>query len=106
MRLLLLVLRLVRGVQAALGVLRLFPPPAAGAQRLARQQRPRARRAADRAVALVVEAVVGNLARADGVPHVGLAPRGERVEFLDGVGEIELALRQVGARRRMLAPLA
>src|SRR3954469_25302446 len=95
-------LRLAR-VQAALLVLGDFPPPAPGARVLARHHRARAGRAADRAVALVVEAVVGNLMHAHVLPHVGLAPRGERIELVQAVVEIELALGERGTAGSMLA---
>src|SRR6186713_2788272 len=93
-------------VQTALLVLGDFPPPAPGARILARHHRARAGRAANRAVALVVEPVVGNLVRAHVLPHVSLAPRGERVELVQTVVEVELALGERGAAGRMLAALA
>src|SRR4051794_20451285 len=60
-----------------------LPPPAARAARLARRSRPRARRAADRLVAAVVERVVGHLALAHVLPDLVLRPLGERVELHD-----------------------
>src|SRR5258707_8398965 len=93
-------------VQAALLRLGLLPPPAAGADVFAGLHRARARRAADRAVTLVVEPVVGNAVLAEVMPDLGLAPGGERVEFLDAVRRVELALGELGASRRVLAALS
>src|SRR5205823_14390451 len=58
-----------------------LPPPAAGARRLARRDRARARRTADRRVAPVVEHVVRDLALAHVVPHLVLGPLRERVQL-------------------------
>src|SRR4051812_39726557 len=57
------------GVQAALQLIAAGPPPRAAVAR------PRARGAADRRVALVVERVVGQVALADARPHVAVGPR-------------------------------
>src|SRR5258706_10743595 len=56
-----------------------LPPPAAGTARLVRLLRPRAPRAADRLVALVVERVVRHLPLAHVVPHLLLRPLRARV---------------------------
>src|SRR4051812_2594391 len=61
-----------------------LPPPAAGTARRARLDRARARRAADRGVALVVERVVRNIALAHVVPDLLLVPLRQRVELDDG----------------------
>src|SRR5581483_3974334 len=58
-----------RAVDAALLWRAGLPPPAARPRGRAGRDRPRARRAADRRVALVVERVVGDSAFADVVPH-------------------------------------
>src|SRR5438477_12978791 len=67
---------------ALLGRVRL-PPPASRAQVFAGLRRARARRAADRRIALVVEAVVGQVALAHVVPDLVLGPLGEGVELHD-----------------------
>src|SRR5688572_5131658 len=72
-------------MQAALLVLGLLPPPAACAHVLGRQHGPAAGRAADRAVALVVQPVVGHAVQAQVIPHLALGPRRERIEFLQAV---------------------
>src|SRR3954469_14683965 len=92
-------------VQAALLLLRAFPPPAPCAHVLARTHRPRARRAADRAVALVVEPVVGHAMLAEISPHIRLAPRRQRIEFLKAVDGVEFLLGELRAPSRLLAPL-
>src|SRR6266850_2426033 len=92
-------------VQAALLGLGLLPPPAACAEIFAGLYRARAGRAADRAVALVVEPVVGNAVLAEVVPHLVLAPRCERIEFLQAVRGVVLALGQLRPFSRMPAAL-
>src|SRR5262245_36405478 len=62
-----------------------LPPPAAGARVLAGGDGPRAGRAADRAVALLVQRMEGHLALAEVVPNLFLAPVGERVKFAQAV---------------------
>src|SRR4051812_50009259 len=95
-------LRLAR-VQAALLVLGDFPPPAPGARVLARHHRARAGRAADRAVALVVEAVVGELMRGAGLPHPRPPPPRGGGGIFEGRVVVENALRGRGAGGRKLA---
>src|SRR5581483_10588041 len=68
-----------RAVDAALLRRALLPPPAPGAQVLARRRRPGAGRAADRGVALRVQRVHGQVVLAHVVPHLVLGPLGERV---------------------------
>src|SRR5258705_13066758 len=92
-------------MQAAFLRFRALPPPASGTDILAGPHRARARRAADGAVPLVVKAVVGNAVRTEVVPDFRLAPRRERIEFLQAVHRVELALVQLRASGRMLAPL-
>src|SRR5262249_29788836 len=88
---------------ALLGRVRL-PPPAPGARRLARPDRARARRAADRRVALRVERVQRDLALAHVVPDLLLAPLRERVELDDrAVVVVDLHLADVAARRPLVA---
>ena len=68
---------------------------------------PRARRAADRRVALVVERVVGHVVLAHVVPDLVLRPFGERVELDDrAVVVVDLDLADVGARRPLVAAQA
>src|SRR6266571_4726179 len=93
-------------VQAALFRFGPLPPPAAGAHVFPRKHRARAGRAADRAVALVVEPVVGHAVLAHVAPHFRFAPGGERIEFFDAVGGIEFALAELRAKLAMLAALA
>src|SRR5438874_2418891 len=66
-----------------------LPPPAAGAIGLARLDRARARRAADRRVALVVQRVIRHVVLAHVVPHLVLRPLGQRVE-LDARAAVDL----------------
>src|SRR3977135_49916 len=82
-----------------------FPPPASRARGLRRDARTSAGRAADRAVALVVERVVGNAVRVHVFPHLGFAPCRQRIEFLQAVRGVELALGELHARRGLLAAL-
>src|SRR6266498_3134194 len=94
-----------RAVDAALlrGVR--LPPPAAGAVGLAGTNRARARCAADRCVALVVERVVGHVVLAHVVPDLVLRPLGEWVQLHDrAVVVIDLDLADVRARRPLVAP--
>src|SRR5262249_10243211 len=67
----------LRHMDAAFLVLAALPPPAARARILAGLHRTRAGRAADGAVALVVQTVVGDPVRAHVLPYVGFAPGGE-----------------------------
>src|SRR5262245_45678265 len=99
-------LRGLRDMQPAFLVLRLLPPPAPGAHVLARQHRAAAGRAADRAVALLVETVEGNAVHAQVVPNRAFGPRGERVEFLQAVRGVGLALGELRAAGSVLAALA
>src|SRR5688500_10936462 len=84
-------------VQAALELLGAGPPP------LATRARLRARRAADRRVALVVQRVVRQPAVGDRLPQVLLGPRGERVVLRDPSLVVVLDELGVGARGRLLA---
>src|SRR5581483_11351153 len=80
-----------------------LPPPAACARRLVGRDRARARRAADRLVAAVVERVVRDVALAHVVPDLLLRPLGERVELHDrAVVVIDLDLADVRARRPLV----
>src|SRR2546426_11625191 len=58
-----------------------LPPPAAGPRRLVGRDGARARRAADRLVALVGEGVAGPLALAHVVPALLLRPPAERIQL-------------------------
>src|SRR5204863_5149782 len=72
-----------RAVHAALLRRVRLPPPAPGSIVLALRDSARARRAADRRVALRVERVHRHLVLAQVVPHLALRPLGERVELDD-----------------------
>src|SRR2546423_6180339 len=87
-------------VQAALGLV--LPRPAA----LAAGAGVRARRAADRLVAAVVQRGVGQVVLRDEPPHVAVAPVGERIELPQAVRLVPLQLGGVGARRRLFAAKA
>src|SRR5439155_5465739 len=71
-------------VKAAFFGIRIFPPPAASAEILARLHRPRARGAADARITLVMEPIVRNLVLANIVPHLVVAPIDQRVNFDNG----------------------
>src|SRR5947207_1961390 len=93
-----------RAVDAALLRRVRLPPPAAGAIRLARTNRARARSAADRRVALAVEGVVRHVVLAHVVPDLVLRPFGEWVELHDRtVVVIDLDLPDVRAGRPLVA---
>src|SRR5581483_7910146 len=82
-----------------------LPPPAACARRLVGRDRARARRAADRLVAAVVERVVRNVALPHAAPTLILRPLGERVELDDrAVVVIDLDLADVRARSPLVPP--
>src|SRR5581483_1860767 len=84
-----------------------LPPPAAVARSLARRQCARARGAADRGVAAVVERVVGDVALAHVLPDLLLGPLGERVELDDrAVVVVDLDLADVRPGRPLVAPQA
>src|SRR3954469_21244406 len=84
-------------VQPALGLV--GPGPAA----LAAAARQRARRAADRLVAAVVQDVVGQVALVDATEEIALGPLDERVELPDPAALVELDGLGVRARRTLLA---
>src|SRR5438128_2685962 len=82
---------------ALLGRIRL-PPPAPVARPLARRDRARARRAADRRVAALVERVGRHLVLARVLPDLVLGPLRERVELDDRtVVVVDLDLADIGA---------
>src|SRR5229473_1705686 len=87
-------------VQAALGLV--LPCPAA----LAAGAGVRARRAADRLVAAVVQRVVGQVVLRDEAPYVAVAPVGQRVELPQAVGLVPFELGGVRAGGRLLTPQA
>src|SRR5204863_6505850 len=70
-------------VDAALLRSVLLPPPPAGPVGLAVRDGPRAGRAPDGRVALVVQRVVRHVVRPDVVPHLALGPVGQRVDLGD-----------------------
>src|SRR5204863_9254821 len=78
--------------------------PAACPLFLVRPRRTRARDAADRAVADVMQRVVRNLVRADVCPDPLLVPIGEGVDLPDVVTARPLDLRRVRTARRLVAP--
>src|SRR5436305_10179375 len=77
--------------------------PAACALLLVRRGRPGAGDAADRAVAGLVQRVVGNLVDLDVGPDALLVPVRERVELPDPVAVRPLELRSRSAARRLVA---
>src|SRR5712691_3033838 len=81
-----------------------LPPPAPGAVGLAGTNGARARCAADRRVALVVERVVRHVVLAHVVPDLVLRPLGEWVQLHDrAVVVIDLDLADIRARRPLVA---
>src|SRR5882724_5773905 len=96
--------RFDRAVDAALLRRVRLPPPATGAVGLAGLDRPGARRAADRRVALVVERVVRDVVLAHVLPDLVLRPLGERVQLDDrAVVVVDLDLADVGAGSPLVA---
>src|SRR4051794_1542749 len=92
-----------RAVDAALLRRVRLPPPTAGAVGLAGVDRPGARLAADRRVALVVERVVRDALAADVVPDLLLRPLRERVQLHDrAVVVVDLDLADVRAGRPLV----
>src|SRR5258706_322395 len=85
-------------VQTAFLFFGLFPPPAPRPRVFTCGHRPRARRAADRAVALVVKRVVRHFVGPDVVPDVCLAPIRQRVELLHTVFLIPCFKGNFGAK--------
>src|SRR2546422_4215999 len=84
-----------------------LPPPPACARLLPGHDRARARSAADRGVAVVVERVVGDVAFAHVVPDLLLGPLRERVQLHDrAVVVVELDLADVRPRRPLIASKA
>src|SRR5215510_5085010 len=79
------------------------PGPAARPLLLVGCDRPGAGDAADRAVARLVERVVGNLVHLDVRPDALLVPVRERVHLPDAVALRPLELRRLGAARRLVA---
>src|SRR5438105_11317597 len=97
--------RLDGAVDAALLWRVRLPPPASGAVGLAGLDRPGARCAADRRVALVVQLVVRDVELADVVPDLVLRPLGERVKLDDrAVVVVDLDLADVRPGRPLVAP--
>src|SRR4051794_31175303 len=91
--------RLDRAVDAALLGRPALPPPAAGTCLLARRDRPRSGRAADRGVAARVQRVRRHIVLARVLPDLLLGPLGQWVELDDGgVIVVDLDLADVRAR--------
>src|SRR4051794_32442194 len=84
-------------VQPALGLVGARPAALAAAAGV------RARRAADRLVAAVVQRVVGQVALADATEEIALGPVDERVVLPDPAALVELDVLGVGPRRPLLA---
>src|SRR5439155_8273898 len=85
----------------------LLPPPAPGPRVGARRDRPRARRAADALIALVIERVVRQIVGADVVPDLLVRPVRQWVDLDDAaVVVVELDLADVGACGPLVAPQA
>src|SRR5262249_41181162 len=82
-------------MQAALLVLRVFPPPPARANVFAGGHGARARGAADAGISTIVQRVVGNAPRAKGAPNIGVAPVCERVELEQPVHRVALLDRNL-----------
>src|SRR5215510_12828658 len=79
------------------------PGPAACPLLLVGCDRPRAGNAADRAVARLVQRVVGDLVHLDVRPDALLVPVRERVHLPDAVALRPLHLRRLGTTRRLVA---
>src|SRR6266545_2238096 len=91
-------------VDAALELVR--AGPASRALVLAARDRARARNAADRRIALVVQRVVRNLVDVDVGLHALRVPVDDRLHLPDAVALRPFDLLRVGARHRLLAPNA
>src|SRR5438270_6529272 len=92
-------------MQATLFCFGLFPPPASRAYVLNGQHGASAGRAADGAIALVIEPVIGHLLRMDVVPDRHFAPLRQRIEFFNAMYSIEFLVRKLRTIRCLLAPL-
>jgi hypothetical protein len=72
-----------RAMQSAFLVFGRLPPPAPGTRVFSRLHRARAGRASYAAESAIVQRVVGNVMRADVVPHLFLAPVEKRTNLVD-----------------------
>ena len=94
-------------VDAALAAALLLPPPASGSLVLAGLDGPRARRAADRRIAAIVERVVRQVALPDVRPDLVARPVGERSDLPDAfAARVRLGLADLGTGRRLVAAKA
>src|ERR1022692_4502550 len=99
--------RLGRQVQTALLVLGVLPPPAAGARVLTGLDGARARGAADRRIAAIVQRVDGDAVLLGVGAHLFHRPADQRVDLHDvAVGAIDLDLGRLGAGDRLLVAQA
>src|SRR5260370_1517404 len=92
-------------VQAAFLVLGRLPPPTAGAHVLAGRDGARAGRAADGAITLRVQRILGHLPLARILPDLRLAPVRERAQ-LEEAALVDLHRLDLGAGGRRLAAQA
>src|SRR5262245_55281707 len=97
--------RLDGAVDAALLGRVLLPPPASGSRGLSGRRRARARRAADRGVAALVQRMGRDVVRAHVVPDLLLRPLGQGVQLHDRtVVVVDLDLADICARGPLVAP--
>ena len=88
-------------MQAALLVLGALPPPAPGADVLARLDGARAGRAADRRIAAVMQRVVGHIVRTQVTPDLVVAPVSERIVLRQRVRLVVFLGGELRARDRL-----
>jgi hypothetical protein len=92
-------------MEAAFFLIRLLPPPSAGADVFAGLYRAGAGLAADGGIASVMQRVVWYSVATDVVPDIVFRPIREWIEFLHAVRGIVLLNRQVVTRARLRAAL-
>src|SRR5215470_6759597 len=84
----------------------MLPPPAAGADVLARFDRTGARRTADAWISAGVEWIDRHIMAREIAPHFLVAPGGKRIEFWQGVFSVELLDGDVAPGDRLRTPLS